>query len=299
VTKTQRVVPEESSGTDDFWRYVERRGLCKRLADAIRTRAVPLRTAAATETQLRLTVIGATRSGSTMQPTLLDAVATEGAALVVHTGDLVASDYEEAWTSWFAGADALLATAPIVPVVGEHDLPVWGSDRFGQLFAIAAEGRIGHTYAVEEGPVHLALLDSTADLAAVAAWLDGDLASAELRGVKHRFVVMHWGPYSSGPSRGNGAAAVALVPVLRRHRIDALLSGHDAIYEHGVADGMHYFVSGGAGTRVDAVHTTATALSAHAAAHYLVIDIDGPSVRVQAKDGIGTVLDDVTLPPAM
>jgi hypothetical protein len=296
VAKTKQVVPEQAGDADDFWRYVERRGLCKRLAEAIRTRPVPLRPTAASDSKLRLAVIGATRSGSASQPSaLLDAVAVEGAALVVHTGDLVASDYEAAWQTWFAGADAMLAAAPIVPVVGERDLPAWGSDRFGQLFSVAEDERLGHTYAVDEGPVHLALLDSTADLDAVAAWLETDLFAAELRGVKHRFVVLHWGPYSSGPSRGNGAAVASIVPVLRRHAVDAVLSGHDAIYEHGIADGVHYFVSGGAGNVVDAVHPTATALSAQSAANYLVLDVDGDQVRVQAKDGSGALLDDVTL----
>ena len=76
----------------------------------------------------------------------------------------------------------------------------------------------------------------------------------------------------------------------------AILSGHDNVYEHGVAAGLHYFVTGGAGGVTDHVAATATTVLTRAVPHYLVISVDvGGQVSVQAKDTGGVAFDQVAL----
>jgi predicted phosphodiesterase len=283
----------------DYWRYLQQRDGCKKVAAAIRTDAAYLRTPAPGG-RLRLVVLGDTRAHGDTAPltaAVLQAAALEAPDLLVHTGDLVSSAAEADWQSFFDAGKALWANVPIAPVAGERDLGPW-VDRFGQLFALDAGGAAGRSYTIDLGGVHLALLDDAAPMAAVAAWLDADLTQAEAAGATHTFVVLHHGPYSSGMSQGSLQAVTQLVPVLARHAVDAVLSGHDNLYDHQLVDGRHYFVTGGAGPTSDAQPTpgrSATSLVARAQTHYLVIDVTAGGVTVQAKDTNGQPFDTVTL----
>lgn len=82
-------------------------------------------------------------------------------------------------------------------------------------------------------------------------WLARELAAAESAG-RIIFVQFHHAPYSSGPhgrppgsGRGadphSGQPLRSLAPLLRRHGVRAVFSGHDEMYEHSVVDGVHYY----------------------------------------------------------
>lgn len=288
-------VADDPDGPDDFWKYVQRRDACRRVAQAIRSEPRDLRAAPA-DGPIRIAVVGDTRAAAGVGHAVLDAVAADAPDLVVHTGDLVADAAEDDWQAFFDAARPLLARAPLVPAFGERDRGPWG-DRFAQLFAVEPQSGAGHAYAVDFGPVHVALLDTTRSVEEEAAWLDADLGAAEARGARHLFVVLHWGPFSGGPAGGNRGALLSIVPVVRRHRVDAILSGHDRIYEHGVSDGLDYFVSGGAGDGLDRAGAAPETVLARNVASYLVIDVDGDTATARAKDAAGTVFDQVTLAP--
>lgn len=289
--RQQPIVGKLIETYDDFGRYVERRGLCKRVAAAVRSDMRDLR-AAATGERVRLAIVGETRADATMSRAILDAVAAESPDLVVHTGNVVAGAVEPDWQAFFDGARTLLLSAPIAPAPGELDVPTTGPDRFAQLFSVPTSAR---NYSVDVGPVHVALLDSTASLGDQAGWLDRDLAAATAAGARHLFVVVHWGPWSAGPAGGNDDARAAIVPIAQRWAVDAIVSGRDAIYEHGLGDGVSYFVSGGAGNFTDGVVTQPTTIVARALPHYLVVDVDGATATVRAKDARAAVFDQVTL----
>ncbi|MDB4970661.1 MAG: metallophosphoesterase [Myxococcales bacterium] len=284
---------EPNLADDDFWKYVERRDACNRVAQAIHSDPRALR-APPLGAPLRVVIVGDTRADDAFPRAVLEAASAEAPDLVVHTGDLVASGSEADWQAFFDASAGLMARAPLAPVPGERDNAPWG-DRFAQLFG--GDGSAGRTYAVDVGAVHLALLDSTASLADQAVWLERDLTAAEAGGARHILVVMHSGPYSSGRGGGNLAARAVIEPVVRRHRVEALLSGHDNVYEHGVAAGLHYFVTGGAGGMTDGAAATATTVMVRALPHYLVLEVDGERATMRAKDVNGTVFDEVALAP--
>jgi hypothetical protein len=286
-----------SAGSDPSDQLFERRDLCQQLEAAIDSNPAQLRPAGNSET-VRLLVLGNSRaegkSAGGVFAAAEDIAVAEGPDLIVHTGDMVSNGGETNWQSLFDHAQPLLRRAPIAPAIGERDT-AFGLDRFGQLFSVPPLGDFGHAYSVDEGVVHVALLDSTANLSNAATWLDSNLRDAEVAGARHLFVVLHQGPWSAGPAGGSKAALGAIVPVARRHHVDAILSGHDSIYEHGVVDGLHYFVSGGGGDTVDQPLPLSSTVTALAAPHYLVIDVSGTTAHVQAKNVAGQVLDDVTL----
>ncbi|MCU1281441.1 MAG: metallophosphoesterase, partial [bacterium] len=276
---------------DEFAKYLERRDACNRLAQAIHSPPQALRSTAL-GAPVRVAIVGATRMDGSWVPPLLAAVAAERPDLVVHTGDVVADGADGEWQSFFDASAAMLSAAPLAPVPGEHDLVPWPgySDRFSQLFGLG--GAAGRAYSLDVGAVHLAFLDSTVSLDNQAAWLDSDLDAAAARGVRHSFVVMHWGPWTAGAA--GAAALAAIVPVAERHGVQAIVSGHENIYEHGLAGGQHYFVTGGGAVTVIAVHKPTTVTS-RGVPHYLLLEVSGDTATMRAKDVNGAVFDEVTL----
>jgi 3',5'-cyclic AMP phosphodiesterase CpdA len=92
------------------------------------------------------------------------------------------------------------------------------------------------------------MLDSNAySDSAQRAWLEADLAAARKRGARAIFAVTHDGPYSRGTHGGNKTAVRDYVPILTRHQVTLLFSGHDHIYQRGRMDELDYIVSGGGG----------------------------------------------------
>ncbi len=286
----KRAAIEPNLDEDEFWKYLQRRDACNRLAAAIQSAPLALRAPAA-DAPVRIAIIGETRAADTLPSAVIDAVAAEAPDLVVHTGDVVQSGDDSQWQVFFDTSAALLTSVPLAPAPGERDMVPWG-DRFSQLFG-TMDGPAGRAYSIDVGAVHVALLDSTASLDGQAAWLDADLTAAEAHGARHELVVLHWGPWTAG---ARGAAAQSLiVPVAQRHGVDAIVSGHEAIYEHGVADGLHYFVTGGAGVSVGHAVARPTTVTSRALPHYLVLDVDGNGAVLRAKDVGGVVFDEVAL----
>jgi hypothetical protein len=116
---------------------------------------------------------------------------------------------------------------------------------------------------------------SAATRLAQLQWLDDALEAAtdaETAGGRRvwRVVVAHWPVASAGNHGDSAAVRASLQPLLARHRIDAVLAGHDHGLQHlrwlpDVGDGglggddgghadaplPHVFVSGGGGYRLD------------------------------------------------
>lgn len=274
----------------EFWKYLQRRDACNRLAQAVHSAPRSLR-AMTLDAPVRIALVGDTRADATMPSAVLDALAAEAPDLVVHTGDVVQSGDDSQWQLFFDTTATLLSTAPLAPAPGEHDMVPWG-DRFSQLFGTGG-GAAGRAYSIDVGAVHVALLDSTARLDEQAVWLEEDLTAAEARGAVHELVVLHWGPWTGG---ARGAAALAsIVPVARRHGVEAIVSGHENIYEHGFADGQHYFITGGAGATIGHAVAKPTTVTSRGVPHYLVLEVDGGRAVMRAKDLSGVVFDEVTL----
>jgi hypothetical protein len=142
----------------------------------------------------------------------------------------------------------------------------------------AADKRhVGRYHRVDFGPVTLLTLDSTnggsdgtdsdtnhlldrakamhipdyAPGSEQYSWLERELADAKQRQAI-TFVQLHHAPFSAGshgraPGRGpgqdehSGQPLQALAPLLRKHGVRAVFSGHDGMYEHSIVEGVHYY----------------------------------------------------------
>lgn len=211
---------------------------------------------------IRLGVYGDVRGGHGIHRRLVDAMLAEPLDAVLVTGDMVLHGSDEGdWQRFHAITQPLLAQILYLPAVGNHDLGWDGADptrRAEDVFTLppAPAGRPpgSYWYSYDLADLHLVFLDSNSyERVEQEAWLDADLAAARARKVRSIIVVTHDGPYSRGTHRGNTEARTRFVPILVKHRVDLVLSGHDHIYQRGEIGGLRYVVTGGGGASLYAI----------------------------------------------
>jgi 3',5'-cyclic AMP phosphodiesterase CpdA len=138
-------------------------------------------------------------------------------------------------------------------------------------------------------------------------WLERDLAPARAGGTRAIFAFTHHGPYSRGFHGGSAIARDRYVPILVRHGVDGLFSGHDHIYQRGEIGGLRYAVTGGGGASLyqfrcgvadkpvckdpDGMDTLARE---H---HYMVVAIAGGEMEMCTRRVDGSLLEKCTRAP--
>lgn len=215
--------------------------------------AAQFATAPAPGEVIRIGVYGDVRGGHRTHAALIGKLLEEAPDLVLASGDLVLHGSDDAdWQQFFAVTAPLLAAVPYYPAVGNHDLGRAGDHarRFADHFALPpgpADRPPGTAwYSFDVADVHVVMLDSNAyDDARQRTWLEADLRAAA--GARAILAVTHDGPYARGTHGGNPTAVRDFVPILARHRVTLVISGHDHLYQRGRQDGVDYLVSGGGG----------------------------------------------------
>jgi acid phosphatase type 7 len=259
---------------------------------------------------LRIGVYGDVRGGHATHRRLVEHMLNEALDLVAVTGDMVLHGSDEAdWQRFFGITGELLSSVPYYPAVGNHDLG-WdgagGSRRADTMFALPPPppGRPdgAHWYSRDVGDVHLVFLDSNAyERSAQETWLDADLAAARRRSVRAIVAFTHDGPYSRGEHGGNAVARDRYVPILLRHHVDYLFSGHDHIYQRGQQAGLRYAVSGGGGAGLYDIRCGVDGkrkckvedgmLAVAKEHHYIVLAIGKRELELCARRPDGTLLE--------
>lgn len=166
----------------------------------------------------------------------------------LHAGDLVnraARDFE--WAEWFKAGGFIHGTLPAIVVVGNHEVQSYGVGDRTSPRVLSHLWRPQFTLPVEESlplslhetvydvryneDVHIFVLNSlSGEIEAQAQWLDGKLESSDAR---WRFVSMHYPIFSSAGDRDTASRRDALLPILKKHRVDLVLQGHDHTYARG------------------------------------------------------------------
>jgi acid phosphatase type 7 len=228
----------------------------------------------------------------------------EGLDLVAVTGDLVMRGSDEGdWQRFFAVTRDLLAQVRYLTAIGNHDLGWSRSDP--DVFALppGPAGRPDrmYWYSLQIADVHLVFLDSNAyDAVEQEQWLEADLAAARGKRVRAIIALMHDGPYSRGLHRGNMAARDRYAPILAKHHVDLVISGHDHLYQRGERDGLRYIVSGGGGAGLYQVTCGVSGKPACPADgmqkvasehHYLVLTLDRDVLEMCPRRQDGRLLE--------
>ena len=139
-------------------------------------------------------------------------------------------------------------------------------------------------------------LDSTNMDRGQLAWLDERLGAST---AGWKIVLLHHPLYTSGRYRNTSRAhRWAIEPILLRHGVNVVFSGHEHIYQRSeLQEGVLYFVTGGAGSlrRGDGVAAPFIARSFDDDYHFMLLEIDDAAVHFQAVTRRGETVDAGTL----
>lgn len=170
------------------------------------------------------------------------------ARLALYAGDLVSGgdgEDDTEWGEWFESNERLPTSLVVAPAPGNHeyfeafeDTPqerrVLGA-HWPATFALPGNGAAQAprtTYWFDYQDVRVVVIDGTSALdlgtaKAQAAWLDRALASNPRR---WNILLTHQPFFSPREGRDNALLRQHLLPVIRKHRVDLVLQGHDHVY---------------------------------------------------------------------
>lgn len=135
---------------------------------------------------------------------------------------------------------------PFYATLGNHD---WGSsDSPAAEILYSEKSKSWHLpapyYTFTAGPVQFFAFDTVEVNEAELEWLDSELAKSTAR---WKVVYGHFHIYSA-TRLDNKVLIERLLPILKKRRVDVYLNGHDHnLQEEKPEDGVHFFISGGAG----------------------------------------------------
>ncbi len=243
------------------------------------------------------------------QAAVAAAIAQSRPDLLLHVGDLIyqtgqASGYDP---QFFAVYSPTLATAPVYPVLGNHDMVTDSGAPWQQVFYLPGDAGAHATryYSFTWGNVHFLALDSEAPYdptSAQYAWLLQDLESPAAQTATWRIAYFHQPPYSSGYGHGSTLALrEAWGPLFERFGVDLVFSGHEHNYErttprrdYAAVGGTHavtYVVTGGGGQTLYPLGRQAWTAAAAMVHHFVRVQVVGPHLTLDAIDLTGQVFD--------
>lgn len=259
------------------------------------TRPAPLQTAPApgADTKVSLVVLGDSGSGSAAQAAIAKRLAGYPFELMLFLGDIAYTNgtADELHNRFFQAYREYLAYVPAFPAIGNHDMRTRSGRAYERSFILPGNERY---YSFDWGDAHFVALDTNRINREQTLWLDQDLAKTEAKWV---IIFGHHPPLTSGARGGNRAFQRFFVPVLQRHRVDLILTGHDHHYERigPLTGGMHLIVSGGGGAPLKTTgYGPATQKVAHVH-HFLALDITKDTLLMRAIDIDGQEIDRLEL----
>lgn len=217
---------------------------------------------------------------------------------VLHLGDLAyeTGTAKELESRYFDVYHPTSRSFAVFPVIGNHDDAADDAAAYLRAFDLWDNGVPSEReryYAFDWGDVHVVALDTERITAEQAAFLDQDLANNDRPWV---VVMAHRPPYSSGEHGGLPAFRTTFGPILKKHRVPLVLSGHEHDYERTVnLDGTVYVVSGGGGRDTRPVGSSPFTAYAESVLHFLFVEVQGDRLTVHAIDGVGREFDSVAI----
>lgn len=238
------------------------------------------------------------------------------ARFVIHAGDLVnRADSDAEWGEWFYAGGWIHAMVPSVPTPGNHE---YARDEQGvsQLsrhwrpqFALPQNGPTGleeTSYFLDYQGVRIVSLNSNEDLLSQVSWLDKVLSENPCRWTVLTF---HHPVFSPAVSRDNPLLRTLWKPVIDKHRVDLVLTGHDHTYARSGAttsnvpggarvkssQGTVYVVSVSGPKMYQVNKQDWMAKSAEGVQLYQVISIEGNALRYKAYTATGDLYDSFEL----
>jgi len=241
----------------------------------------------------RFVAYGDNRGDPTVHASILAGMLKFDPAFVINSGDIVANGEDEAlWTEFFHTAAKMLSQSPFFPCLGNHER---SGAAYLRYFDYARE------YSFDYGNVHFATIDTNQPVSEYAAqdeWLKKDLADHQ--SATWRVVFFHHTPFTCVTKDGRREAAeklrARLEPILKAGNVQLVINGHDHDYQHHLASGINYLVSGGGGAPLyEVIADTPFVKFAKMVHHYCEISVDGAKMHVRAVEADGKLVDEFDL----
>jgi hypothetical protein len=222
-----------------------------------------MRTAPTDSRGFRFVAFGDSGTGDFHQYAVADRMRACRPDLLCHVGDLIypRGRPEDHPRKFFQPYAELLAAAPLYLSLGNHEYRMPGVDPVPASFILPANGPAGtspgRNYWFDYGDARFAAIDSNDDEPffrdTIAPWLDALLQSA---GDKWTFVLFHEPVHTQSKYPPARKLLTTIVPILERHGVALVMSGHNHLYErsqpirdgHPVTDGYGtVYITTGAG----------------------------------------------------
>lgn len=243
------------------------------------------------EAPVRFLAFGDSGNGGEDQQTVFEQMQTVPFELVLQLGDLAYNSGRpsEIETHFFKVYAPMLKSFPVYPVAGNHDYATDDAKPFRQAFVLPQNGNQERWYSFDRGQVHFVGLDTEQISTEQADWLERDLRTNQR---PWTIVFAHRPPFSSGEHGGSSEFQKTFVPILERHHVDLVLSGHEHDYEHfKPLGGIVYVVSGGGGRETRPVGISPATAFSEAVLHFLYGEVIGSRLTLHAIDGVGREFD--------
>ncbi len=257
---------------------------------------------------VRFTVYGDTQNRPDFHIQVSDSMAPEKPDFVLHTGDMVGPGSE--WWAWkiefFDPAASWLRHSPVYPSVGNHD----GHMFYDPLFR--GDNELYHSFTY--GNIEIFIVASyrggsvgSSNRDAQLAWLEQALKNST---ADWKIAVTHYPMISAGTAHWVNWGQDDFHPLFEQYGMDFVLTGHTHVYRRFLpivtGDGQavfHITSGGGASVGGDFGHAgrgepfapnPLTPVAVHAL-HYLVFDVEGNRLTMEARLRDGTILDRLEL----
>jgi hypothetical protein len=245
---------------------------------------------------VRFLAFGDSGGGGGDQYALLDQMSSFPYQLIIHTGDIAydAGTIGQFESNVFKVYADLFRNVPFFPAPGNHEYNTPGAAPFHSVFDLPSASTDQLWYSYDWGPVHFAALDTEADYATQAAWLDQDLAATVQ---PWKIVYMHRPPYSSGNHGSDTGLRTKLAPVLESRHVQLVLSGHDHDYERMIPqNGTAFVVTGGGGIGTRGVGWSSFTAFSEAVIHLIYGEVGPDQMVLHAVDATGVEFDSMVIP---
>jgi hypothetical protein len=248
--------------------------------------------------RVRFSAFGDSGNGSESQRAVYAQLQTVPYDFVLHLGD-VAYEKGSEWeleNHYFSIYRGLTRSFAVFPVLGNHDDATNDGAAFLSAFDLpdnAVPSERERFYSFDWGPIHFVALDTERMTREQASWMDRDL---QKNTQPWTVVYGHRPPYSSGHHGSNLVFRERFGPILYKHGVQLVLSGHDHSYERTRAiDGTTYVVSGGGGRDTRPVQRSEFTAHADEVHHFVFVEVDAKTLILHAIDGAGREFDSVRL----
>ena len=282
-------------------RLISRRTLlCGAAAVAAAAAGAHTMAAGKPDSGLKFAVYGDCRDGHEVHRKLVAAMLAQKPTLILQTGDLVHRGNDDAaWKTYDDITGDMRKKVLLYPSRGNHD---FGGTGYAERFTAPFTSGNKDYYSFTKGNCHFIAVDvdEHAEFGPETEqykWLIKDLEAAK-KSSAHTFVYFHLAPYSIGSHGMNPEVQKTLCPVFAKYGVRIVFTGHDHNYYHTTRDGVPYIVTGGGGAPLYDTHPDKGAIDGdkyEKVNHYLVVDVKGKDVHVQAIRIDGTVIEKFTV----